>query len=99
MVKAKCLKTGKVVAIKLVENLKTAFHARSLLREIIILRKLTEMESNQFFTKIIDIILPEGVLDLGSEDSQANDSIKTDAASLRKSKDIIHNSADPVINS
>lgn len=34
------------------------------------------MENNQFFTKIIDVILPEGMSDSGIFE-QANDSIKT----------------------
>lgn len=98
VVKAKCLNTGKVVAIKLVENLGTAFHARCLLREIIILRKLTEMEHNHFFTKIRDIILPEGVLDLGSDETQANDLTETAAAGSDQSKDLTETSSNPNID-
>ena len=35
---------------------------RKVLREITILRKLTEMDENIFTTKIIDIIIPNGVV-------------------------------------
>ena len=80
VVKAKCLKTGKLVAIKLIKDIKTSAHARSLLREIVILRKLSEMENNQFFTQIIDVILPEGMSDT-SIFEQANNSIKTQPTS------------------
>lgn len=43
--KAKQLKTGKTVAIKLIQNLsqETQHQTRSLLREIIILRKLSQI--------------------------------------------------------
>jgi hypothetical protein len=33
-----------------------------LLREIMILRKLSEMEDNIFTTKLYDVILPDGVV-------------------------------------
>ena len=62
MVKAEKIDTGELVAIKLVENLWNSVHVRAVLREIIILRKLTQIEDNGFTTRIIDIILPPDVL-------------------------------------
>ena len=62
VVKAEKIDTGELVAIKLVENLWSSVHVRALLREFIILRKLTQMEDNGFTTRIIDIILPPDVL-------------------------------------
>jgi hypothetical protein len=38
------------------------YMTRKVLRELIILRKLSEIESNLFTTKIVDVILPKGVL-------------------------------------
>ena len=62
VIKAEKIDTGELVAIKLVENLWNSVHVRAVLREIIILRKLTQMEDNGFTTRIIDIILPPDVL-------------------------------------
>ena len=61
--KATSLKTGQEVAIKLITGVQeTSYYSRKVLREIIILRKLSEIEENIFTTKLIDIILPEGVI-------------------------------------
>ena len=38
---------------------KSSYHLRKLLREIIILRKLSEIEDNIFTTKLLEIIIPE----------------------------------------
>jgi hypothetical protein len=61
--KAKNLSTGQIVSIKLMHGCFKSIHrARMLLRELMILRKLSEMEDNIFTTKIYDIILPKGVV-------------------------------------
>jgi CDC-like kinase len=59
VIRAKDKKTGELVAIKLIKNIfRCTYAARLLLREIFILRKLTEMEENIFTVKLLDIILP-----------------------------------------
>jgi serine/threonine protein kinase len=59
VVKAKDRKTGQKVAIKLMKDVsKSSYSLRKLLREIIILRKLSEIENNIFTTKLLDIIIP-----------------------------------------
>lgn len=59
VVKAKDRKTGQKVAIKLMRDVsKSSYSLRKLLREIIILRKLSEIENNIFTTKLLDIIIP-----------------------------------------
>jgi serine/threonine protein kinase len=58
--RATCNRTKNEVAIKLVGKPgKQLNQARLVLREIKILRKLSEMEFNIFITKIHNIILPE----------------------------------------
>jgi serine/threonine protein kinase len=60
VVKAVSLKTGQTVAIKLMTNIqKDAYILRKVLRELIILRKLSEIKDNIFTTKVIDVIVPE----------------------------------------
>ena len=57
--KAQSLQTGEIVAIKLVINFSNdAYRARQLLRELILLRKLTEMKQNSFTTGLKGIIIP-----------------------------------------
>ena len=59
VIKAKDRKTGQKVAIKLMKDIgKSSYSLRKLLREIIILRKLSEIENNIFTTKLLDIITP-----------------------------------------
>ena len=61
--KAKHLVTKQVVAIKMMSSIdRDNYMTRKVLRELIILRKLSEIESNLFTTKIVDVILPKGVL-------------------------------------
>ena len=60
VVKAKNRETGQKVAIKLMRDIsKSSYSLRKLLREIIILRKLSEIENNIFTTKLLDIIIPD----------------------------------------
>jgi mitogen-activated protein kinase 1/3 len=63
VMKAKNLVTDEVVSIKLMHGCFKSIHrSRMLLRELMILRKLSEMEDNIFTTKLYDIILPKGVV-------------------------------------
>ena len=58
--KARSLKTGQIVAIKLIKNVqKDVYYIRKILREIIILRKLSQVENNTFTTKLVDVILSD----------------------------------------
>ena len=51
VVKAKSLKTGQVVAIKLIQDIqKDAYMMRKVIRELFILRKLSEIKSNVYTT-------------------------------------------------
>ena len=57
--KAKCITTGEKYAIKLMKNpFKTQHVARQVYREIKLMRKLSEIETNLFTSKLVDIILP-----------------------------------------
>lgn len=48
-----------MVAIKLIQNIdKSSYTTRKVLREIIILRKLSEIEENLFTIKLLDVIIP-----------------------------------------
>ena len=61
--KANCTKPGETVAIKLIEGIQDSeIQSRRVFREIRILRKLSLDINSEFSTKLIDIILPEGVL-------------------------------------
>ena len=63
MVKAKHMVTNQVVSIKMIKDCFANIHrVRMLLRELMILRKLSEMEDNIFTTKLYDLILPQGVI-------------------------------------
>ena len=60
--KAKSLANGEKVAIKLIEGFsRTLKHSRALLRELIILRKLSCEKGKLFSTQIKDVILPKEV--------------------------------------
>jgi len=63
VVRAKDKKTGAIVAIKLIKNIfRCVYSARLVLREIFILRKLSEMEENIFTVKLVDVIYPKQFL-------------------------------------
>lgn len=71
VIKAKHRETGQKVAIKLMKDVnKSSYSLRKLLREIIILRKLSEIENNIFTTKLLDIIIPQS----SSNDLRVNNS-------------------------
>jgi len=59
VVKARCKVTGNTVALKLIKNpVRCAYHARLVLREISILRKLSKLKDNVFTVKLLDVLLP-----------------------------------------
>lgn len=59
VVKAINKKTQEKVAIKLMNDIqKDSYRLRQILRELIILRKLSEIKNNIFTTKLIDVIIP-----------------------------------------
>ena len=59
VIKAKHRETGQKVAIKMIKEIdKSTYALRKLLREIIILRKLSEIENNIFTIKLLDVIIP-----------------------------------------
>lgn len=65
----------------MIENInKNEYMTRKVLREITILRKLTEMDENIFTTKLIDIILPDGVV--SSKTASASGKGETEALNL-----------------
>ena len=67
VMKAKHLKSNRIVAIKLIKNLfESEYASKKLLSEIQILRKLTFDPDNMFSTQIYDIIAPEIDLDSSS---------------------------------
>lgn len=45
------------------------YMARKVLRELIILRKLTELPDNLYTTKILDVIMPYGIIDKSFSDN------------------------------
>ena len=62
MVKAKSKANGETVAIKLIKGFAgTVVQSRALLRELIILRKLSGEKGKLFSTQIKDVILPKEV--------------------------------------
>jgi|TARA_B110001450_G_C17528093_1_gene443468 serine/threonine protein kinase len=59
VVHAKSRATGQEVAIKLINGaFKNSYDTKKIVREIQILRQLSQMPNNQFTTKIFDIITP-----------------------------------------
>jgi serine/threonine protein kinase len=63
VVEAKSKLTGDRVAIKLIRNcFRSVYSSRQVLREILIMHKLSDIKDNIFTTKLIDIILPSGVI-------------------------------------
>ena len=59
--KAQCLNTKKEVAIKYVKLIDSKYHIRQVIRELTILRKLSEVNDNIFTTKLLNVILPPAV--------------------------------------
>jgi serine/threonine protein kinase len=58
--KAKHKSTGRLVAIKFLDNVfKDEFTARKMLREISIMRQFSQISGNHFTTKLYDVITPE----------------------------------------
>lgn len=59
VIKAKSLETGEFVAIKQIKNIfRNHYECRKVIREISILRQLSDMEDNLFTPKLIDIVIP-----------------------------------------
>lgn len=60
VIKAQNLHTGKIVAIKFINNIfRDVYHAKKVVREIEILRHMSCMaDTNQFTTKLVDLIVP-----------------------------------------
>lgn len=57
--KAKSLRTGEIVAIKLLTDMcKDSYQAKKLVSEIHILRKLSAVPNNVFTTRLHDLVLP-----------------------------------------
>ena len=62
VLKAQNRKTKELVAIKLMKNIfSDEYSARKTLREIKILRKLSQVPNNLFTTKLLELILPENL--------------------------------------
>lgn len=59
VVKAKCLKSGKRVAIKLQKlDISNQYQIRKIAREIEILKHLSKLRSNVFSTNLVEVIMP-----------------------------------------
>ena len=59
VVKAKNFSTGDFVAIKQIKNIfRNYYECRKVMREISILRRLSDMDDNLFTPKLIDIVVP-----------------------------------------
>ena len=57
VVKAKCKKSAKIVAIKYISDIFKSFYiTKQVLREIIILRKLNKMSKGKHVTQLVEII-------------------------------------------
>lgn len=62
--RAKTRTNGSFVAIKLIENIdSSSYTTRKVLREVKLLKKLSEIENNIFTTLLLDIIAPETKFD------------------------------------
>lgn len=74
VVKARDLKTGQAVAIKLIRNVfRNSYESRKVLREIMILRQLTEMQDNVFTPRLLDILIPAKNSETASPAEKFND--------------------------
>lgn len=70
VIKAKDLQTGQFVAIKLIRDIfSNSYESRKVLREIMIMRQLTEMEDNVFSPRLRDILIPSKKTPTGFEKS------------------------------
>lgn len=57
--KARAKDSGEIFAIKLIKNVfHDNYHAKKVLREVVIMRQLSKMARNVFTTKLHDVILP-----------------------------------------
>ena len=79
---AKNRETGDKVAIKLITDVsKTVYGARKVLREIVLLRKLSECPNNIFTVKLLDIVIPpmkdDGIENESTEDTSPADVKRT----------------------
>ena len=64
------MKTGQFVAIKLIRDIfLNSYESRKVLREIMIMRQLTEMEDNVFSPRLLDIMIPSKKTPTGFEKS------------------------------
>lgn len=60
VVSATHISSGKLVAIKLINNVdRNEYETKKVLREIQILRKFTQMKNNRFSVLLYDIIIPD----------------------------------------
>ena len=59
VLKARHLETQQIVAIKCIKNVfRTEYDCRKVLRELTILRQLTDMDDNLFTPKLVDVVVP-----------------------------------------
>ena len=72
VIKAKHKTTGQIVAIKYIKDIfrNQSYEWCKVIREIQILRHLTEMKNNIFTPKLIDIIIPQNAATVGQEGFQ-----------------------------
>ena len=57
--RAKCLKSGKTVAIKMIKKaFENAYESHKLIRELEILQQLSSRKSNVFTVKVLEVIVP-----------------------------------------
>lgn len=71
VVEAKSKASNERVAIKLIRNcFKSVYSSRQVLREILIMSKFSDIKDNMFTSKLIDIILPQGVIFTDEEEAK-----------------------------
>ena len=66
------------------------YSIRKVVRELVILRKMSEWEENIFTTKIIDIILPKNTVFIDSKEIDFNDKEPIDAKKTFELKELDH---------
>jgi len=60
VMKARCRKTNQIVAIKFIKNVNSSVYmAKTVLREICILKQLSKMKNNEHTVKLLDVVVPE----------------------------------------